>query len=421
MLQQVWFLFVINWIFLSEFALYCIYVDKNKMVDQLTIRLAKVNVLYVKVFQAFAVQVNNNALLKFTDEAPWTADDVDVVSLVRLIQEYNIDLEKCPIKSGMISLVYKGKMNGTVVAIKIQRKNIISKLNTGIDNLLFFARIISFLPFISKFNLVEIINKNTSLILEQTIFSQEVANLNQMREVCKYLKYVQIPNVFADVTEKYPNIIMMEFVVGQPIEQIDPSDRIDFAKQVIKFGIATGLVHGVAHGDLHRGNILFIKNDEAKIKYKLGIIDFGIINTIDANFRNNMFDLIGGLFTTTAEESARKFLHSGIIEPTKIVEGLPREHYDAINCIIASIIQSTISKTREVNQIELYNFFRDINNYLRANDVVELGLKPCDGFVKLQLTIAMAHGVTMSLCGENYTDLLNQVLAEMFHTNLLEM
>ena len=418
MLQQVWFLFVINWIFWSEFALYCISGDKNKMVEQLTMRLAKVNVLYVKVFQAFAVQVNNTALLKFTDEAPWTADDVDIVSLERLIQEYNLDLDKCPIKSGMISLVYKGQVNGAVVAIKIQRKNIISKLTQGIDNLLFFAKIVSLLPHLSKFNLEETINKNANLILEQTIFSQEVSNLNQMRDACKYLKYVQIPEVFADVTEKYPNIIMMEYITGQPIEQIEPGDRVEFAKQVIKFGIATGLVHGVAHGDLHRGNILFIKNDE---KYKLGILDFGIINTIDPMFRNNMFELIGGLFTTTAEESARKILTSGIIEPVESIQCLPKEQYDTIIQFISSIIQSMIDRKREVNQIELYNFFRDINNYLRTNDVIDLGLKPCDGFVKLQLTIAMAHGVTMSLCGENYTGLLDQVITEMFHVNLLEM
>ena len=425
MLQQVWFLFIINWIFLSELTLYFIFWDKQKMIENLTMRLAKVNVLYVKIFQAFAVQVKNtttnHTLMKFTDEAPWSQDDVDLVSLEQLIQEYNIDLDKTPIKSGMISLVYKGQMNGAKIAIKIQRKNIISKLNTGIYNLLFFARIISLLPFIKKLNLVDTINKNTGLILEQTVFSQEVANLNQMREICKYLKYIQIPQVFDDVTEKYPTIIMMEYVDGKPIEQIDPDDRVEFAKQVIKFGIATGLVHGVAHGDLHRGNILFIKNDDAKIKYKLGILDFGIINTIDPIFRNNMFDLIGGLFTTPAEESARKILTSGIIEPVELIQCLPKEQYDTIIQFISSIIQSMIDRKREVNQVEIYNLFRDINVYLSTNDVTELGLKPCDGFVKLQLTIAMAHGVTMSLCGENYTGLLDQVLAEMFHTNLLEM
>ena len=423
MLQQVWFLFIINWIFLSELGLYFICWDSQKMIENLTMRLAKVNVLYVKVFQAFAVQVKNtnHTLMKFTDEAPWSQDDVDLVSLEQLIQEYNIVLDKTPIKSGMISLVYKGQMNGANIAIKIQRKNIISKLNTGIYNLLFFARIISLLPFIKKLSLVDTINKNTGLILEQTVFSQEVSNLNQMREICKYLKYIQIPRVFDDVTKKYPTIIMMEYVDGKPIEQIEPGDRVEFAKQVIKFGIATGLVHGVAHGDLHRGNILFIKNDDAKIKYKLGILDFGIINIIDPIFRNNMFDLIGGLFTTPAEESANKILNSGIIEPVESIQCLPKEQYETITQFISSIIQSMIDRKREVNQVEIYNLFRDINLYLSTNDVTELGLKPCDGFVKLQLTIAMAHGVTMSLCGENYTGLLDQVLAEMFHTNLLEM
>ena len=54
MLQQVWFLFIINWIFLSELGLYFICWDSQKMIENLTIRLAKVNVLYVKIFQAFA-------------------------------------------------------------------------------------------------------------------------------------------------------------------------------------------------------------------------------------------------------------------------------------------------------------------------------------------------------------------------------
>jgi predicted unusual protein kinase regulating ubiquinone biosynthesis (AarF/ABC1/UbiB family) len=422
MLQQFWFIINISWIFLSEIGLYCIFWNKIQLLERLSMRLAKANVLYVKVFQAFAVKAFGEnitpALLKFTDEAPWTADDVDQVSLDQLVQEYNIDMNKCPIKSGMISLVYKGQMNGSPVAIKIQRKNILIKLNNGIDNLRFFAVLISWIPFFKKFNLVDTVNKNTYLILEQTCFVKEVANLNQMKGICKYLKYVQIPNVFAEVTEKYSNIIMMEYIDGQPIEQIDTCDRVEFAKQVIKFGIATSLVHGVTHGDLHRGNILFIKTNDIKIKYKLGILDFGIVNTIDASFRNNILDIVCGLFTTSAEESAKKILLSGIVEPVEIIKELPKEHYDTIVQFISTIIQSMIFKTRQVNQVEIYNLFRDINIYLVEH--VNLGLKPCDGFVKLQLTIAMAHGVTMSLCGENYSGLLNEVLAEMFQSNLLE-
>ena len=406
MLQQLWFLFVVNWIFLSEFGLYCIFWNKVRLLERLSMRLAAANVLYVKVFQAFAVKTfdKNPALLKFTDEAPWTDDDVDQVSLDQLVQEYNIDLNKRPIKSGMISLVYKGQMNGSPVAIKIQRKNILAKLNHGIANLRFFARIVSWIPFFKKFNLVNTVNTNAYLILEQTCFAKEVANLKQMKEICKYLKYVQIPNVFA--AEKYPNIIMMEYIDGLPIEQIEPGDRIEFAKLVIKFGIATSLVHGVTHGDLHRGNILFIKENK---KLKLGILDFGIVNTIDTKFRNNILDFVCGLFTMPAEESANKFLLSGIVEPVEI---MPKEQYDTIKQFITTIIQSMICKTREVDQVELYNLFRDINSYLTGH--VNLGLKPCDGFVKLQLTIAMAHGVTMSLCGEDYSGLLNQVITEMF-------
>jgi predicted unusual protein kinase regulating ubiquinone biosynthesis (AarF/ABC1/UbiB family) len=145
----------VSWIFFSEIGLYCIFWNKIQLLERLSMRLAKANVLYVKVFQAFAVKAfgenTNPALLKFTDEAPWRADDVDQVSLDQLVQEYNIDMDNCPIKSGMISLVYKGQMNGSPVAIKIQRKNILVKLNNGIDNLRFFAALISWMPFLNKF------------------------------------------------------------------------------------------------------------------------------------------------------------------------------------------------------------------------------------------------------------------------------
>ena len=216
---------------------------------------------------------------------------------------------------------------------------------------------------------------------------------------------------------------MMEFIDGITIDKIEKEDCQGFAKQVVKFGVATSLVHGVTHGDLHRGNILFIKDEtpNAKTKYKLGIIDFGIINNIEPDIRNNLFDLLSSLFTTPADVSASKIIECGLIEPLDIIKGLPKVHIDNITQMLSNIIQTMIDKSREVNQIELYNFINDINSYLCTNTVSELGLKPCEGFVKLQLTIAMAHGITMTLCGENYIGLLDEVLNEMFHTKLLDM
>ena len=62
-----------------------------------------------------------------------------------------------------------------------------------------------------------------------------------------------------------------------------------------------------------------------------------------------------------------------------------------------------------------------LNDYFSKNDEIKkLGLKPNDEFVKLQLALAMSHGVTLELCKEKYIDLTNEVLDEMFHRHLLK-
>ena len=56
-----------------------------------------------------------------------------------------------------------------------------------------------------------------------------------------------------------------------------------------------------------------------------------------------------------------------------------------------------------------------------ALQLIELGLKPSDHFVKTQLALAMSHGVTLTLCKDDYINLTDQVLNEIFHTKFLNL
>ena len=60
----------------------------------------------------------------------------------------------------------------------------------------------------------------------------------------------------------------------------------------------------------------------------------------------------------------------------------------------------------------------NLNNYLNENNLKQYGLKINDDFIKIQMGIAMAHGVSLSLCKNNYMDVANNVLNELFHTDL---
>jgi len=431
-IQNLFFLLNASWIILSELFLYGIFKNFDSFIDRITHKLADINILYVKMFQAFALNncliddKTNNKLLKFTDNAPWSQKDLDPDTLINLENDYNILFKDGfePINSGMISLVFKGYKTKTdeVVIIKIKRKNIEQNLDDAIEKLIFFIYVLSFIPIVNKYHIPQLINKNISIIRQQTNFLTEIQNMAKIKHNCRNLKYVKIPSANPEVTEKYPNVIFMEYINGMPINKVLEEDYEAFAKQILKFGLVTTLIHGVSHGDLHCGNVLFIKDeDDEKYKYKVGILDFGIIYEADTEFKQSLLEFASEMLTTPTEELAKKVLSTGLIEPLEIIQNLPKVHYDNIVKIIGDILYETIHKSKEANQLKIYHFLTSFHSYMSKNELLELGLRPSDHFIKTQLALAMSHGVTLTLCKDDYINLTDQVLNELFHTKILNL
>jgi predicted unusual protein kinase regulating ubiquinone biosynthesis (AarF/ABC1/UbiB family) len=426
------FLLNVLFIFGTELIIYALFNDYMLLIDRLTMRLSSINILCVKIFQAFALNNSliddktNNKLLQFTDNAPWDFSDINLHDLIEIADKYKLYLKfgyETPINSGMISLVFKAyKTNNYLepVIIKMKRNNIERKLNDSIDNLLFLMYILSFIPIINRYQIADVVNKNIEIIRHQTNFLEEVDNMNRIKTNCKNIKYVKIPLSYREVTEEYPNCILMEYIKGIKINQIQKEDYEGFAKQVIKFGFVTTIVHGVTHGDLHSGNILFIKdNDDAKYPYKLGVIDFGIIYEVDSQYKGILFDVLTQMFESPPRESAIKLLNSGIIDPPCILEQIPKEDYENIIAFTTEIIDETINNSKKANQVQIYKFISKLKDYLNNSILSNIGISPSDNFVKTQLVLAMSHGVTLTLCNNDFMGLADKVINELFHTNMI--
>jgi predicted unusual protein kinase regulating ubiquinone biosynthesis (AarF/ABC1/UbiB family) len=302
----------------------------------------------------------------------------------------------------------------------MKRKNIQQKLDDAIDNLLFSIYLLSFIPIFNKYQLAQVVNKNIEIILHQTNFLEEVDNMNRIKTNCKNLKYVKIPSAKREVTEEYPNCILMDFIEGIKINQIQKEDYEGFAKQVMKFGFVTTIVHGVTHGDLHGGNILFIKDKkDEKYPYKIGVIDFGIIYELEPKYKGLLFDILTQMFDTAPRESAIKLLNSGIIDPPNILQQIPKEDYENIINFTSEIIDETVNSSKKANQIQIYKFISKLKDYLSNSKISNIGIRPSDNFVKTQLVLAMSHGVTLTLCDDDFMGLADKVINELFHTNMI--
>lgn len=432
-LNNIWFLLTICWIICDEISYYSVFKNQDKLVNNLTKRLANQNILCVKIFQAFALNNNifseqkMNYLINYTDSAPWTNNDIDLKSLLEIEKVFNLEIlnDYKPIKSGMISLVFKcinkNKMD-EIMIIKIKRNNIETILNEGIQKMLFCINLLSFIPIVNNYQITKIIHDNIHLINQQIDFKKEVQNICIMKKNCKNLKYVKIPFVYEEITNQFSNIIMMEYIKGVTIKDIKLHDYNEFSKQIVKFVLVTTLINGTCHGDLHMGNILFIKDEnDTKNKYKIGILDFGIVYEID-KIKNILYYVFANMYTDLPEKIAQNLLESGIVEPADCIINLPDNHVKCILVILSNLINDTIYISKHFSQINVFKALYQLNDYIVENNLIVNGIqiKPCHDLIKIQVVFTMLYGVIFKLCGTNYLEITNKVMMDLFHIDVSE-
>jgi predicted unusual protein kinase regulating ubiquinone biosynthesis (AarF/ABC1/UbiB family) len=420
-------IFQLFFVGLSETLLYFIFQDYANYIQRITTKLANINILYVKLFQAIASnkewvnEKTNHELLKFTDNVPYTFYDIQIEDLIEIVDEYDLVLKdgyEKPINSGMISLVYKAykRQDNTPIIIKMKRKNIDQKLKDAVHNINTILYLLSFFPI---YQIAELVEKNIEMIMHQTNFDEEVKNILKIRENCKNLKYVKIPEVFSEITEKYPDFILMEYIEGKKIDQLEDQDYYGFSKQVLKFGLVTTIVHGCCHGDLHSGNILFIKDiKDKKYPYKVGIIDFGIIFEMDQEYKETLFDLLTQIFLRQPRDTIIQCLNSNLIEPPNILLQIPKEKYECIVELGSNLLKDAIID-KNASQTQVFTFFYKMKEYLQDSQLLDLGIRPSNHVVKTQMVLAMAHGVTLSLCKDKIFKIFEEVMNELFHVDML--
>ena len=426
--------------------------DFNVFVDNILHKLSRKNILYVKLFQACALNNTiidnalNHKLIKFCDNAPWTSDDIDVNSLLQLEEKYNIHIpdKHQPINAGMISLVYKGSIiqgehqgehQGKTVIVKIKRRNIEEQLNAAIETVLFILMLADWLPFLNIYDFSAVVKKNIGIITQQVNFNTEVKNIQKFQSYCQRLNYIKIPQVYPEVTIQFPNVILMEYVDGKTLQNIDKTDRETYAKQLLKFVYLTTFLYGCYHGDLHVGNILFLK-DTSDNACKICILDFGIVYEME-NTKDVVFDIFSNIIDTPPEQIAEKMLHSGLIEPVEIIRSLNPTHYATLIQFLSQFINQSVHIEKKLNHHQIFIFLSELNTYINSIHVENINvgvgvgvggfnirkkglrMRFSDDLVKMQVFFAMSHGVMLALCENiNYIELSDQVMKETFHLDL---
>lgn len=426
-------------ILVKETLLYkCNFHTYDEYIKRMVLKLSKENVFYVKFFQSVCTTKHplitdeiTNYLNTFTDHAPYTSSEIDAESLERLIQEHSIEIKRpfIPIKSGTISLIFEGTRMPTneSVIIKCKRFGIDKRIHDSIFQMNHLISISNRIPNIKNLNLYDIYNENKQSVLDQLSFDIEVRNIELFYSKWNKpgLNYVKIPKVYSEITKQVPSVIVMERIVGKTIYEVEHEDKDIYAKLLAQFNFKSVFYDAIYHGDIHPGNIFFMKelksesdcnsddddsdddgdsdderNEEKKsmYNYRIGLIDFGIIGVLKREMQNTIFNLFKGLYE--------------------------KEHKNVAYCIIDNLIEPkdalTVEQRNELIEIissySEKHFERDSQKFLDAEDIIKIniilydyGVQFSKEFCKIELSFAISDSVCKLLI--NKTTYMDQLLS----------
>lgn len=278
-------------------------------------------------FLSFLGPKINIFLRNFTNKAPYVDDDIDYESIIKLEnigKKYDISIDKIPINSGTISLVFKGKINhnGTNkdIAVKILRCNIKNKINNAILNIEFILSFIKYVFFFKNINKIFKDIKNS--LLEQIDFNNEVKNIKLFHSRLNKHSLIKTIKVIDELT--MDNFIVMEFIYGKSIFHLSSDERKEFTSALSTTTFYTQMKKMLYHLDLHPGNILWTNDN------KICYLDLGMIMKLKVEECNFILDInkiifsIDGNVLLLLQEAIDK--HKDIIfEETNITNNFARK------------------------------------------------------------------------------------------------
>jgi len=294
------------------------------------------------------------------------------------IKDVFSSFEKKPIASASISQVHKATLkDGTLVAVKIQRPNVKEIMETDVEIMFYFAKLLEkHMPNLRKFTPERIIQEFWKWTEKELDFKREAINAKRFARNFSNDKKIKIPKIY----DKYctDKVLVMEFIDGIELHNVKEAkkQKIDL-KPFIEKGFEAILtqvfVHGFFHADPHPGNLIITKDK------KIAFVDFGIVGHFDEKLKNKSIDLFYGVIENDTEVVVDTLVDLSETE-IKNKDGLKIDVSDALE----SLQDSDISKVKVSYVLE------DILGL-----ALSYGLKIPMPFVLFGKTIITLEGVAM--------------------------
>jgi predicted unusual protein kinase regulating ubiquinone biosynthesis (AarF/ABC1/UbiB family) len=309
----------------------------------------QINILYTKLLQSIAVHYINHKNFNYHfNDIPYTTNEIPTLDHVESLKV---------IGSGMISIVFEGKTkNNEVCIIKAKRNNIDEKINKGLQQINIIIQWLNYLPFFKKYNLLFIFEQFKTIIQEQLQFDKEIENHKKYKKNVSYNSNIVIPDLYEEYCS--PSQIVMTKLEGTHYTkdiQENKEKKEKCLKIFIELIIKNFILDGFIHSDFHPGNVLFIDN-------KIGILDFGLMITLNNEDKTNMFQLLQ-LLSLNKYVDAIHLIFNHFIEPETIKQQLSVNDIQNLKSQIINVYLHAYNNNKIFSCNDVYQIIKITNTY----------------------------------------------------------
>ena len=388
-------------------------------------KLGGINMFYIKALQSLSTNAHVlnpdqiEYLSQFTDHVPFHPDEIDTtfeesIQEVSATNNWKFEISKTqgmlvPMRAGMVAVVYEGNLNGERVVIKVVRKGAVQRIKEALDRIEFLVRCTSWFPYLRDLNLRDLICENREDMLQQTDFNNEVSNIERMHRHWDKMDYVVVPKVYQEYTNANNSVIVMQWLDGQRMEAIDKKDSDAYSMLLAKYSAKCLLFDRYFHGDLHAGNIFFMKDENGALQ--LGIIDYGVMGELTKREQNLFYQFFTSVSTTSDYLDVADVMIDAIAEPKTAVDALSNDDRESLRRDLAAITKVAFTQKENMGPEEIYQ----INRRLRRH-----GLTLAKSFCRVELALAISDSVCARLGVETtYLTNIQKAVREMFNLELI--
>ncbi|MEO0410053.1 MAG: AarF/ABC1/UbiB kinase family protein [Cyanobacteria bacterium P01_A01_bin.135] len=286
--------------------------------------LTRLGPTFIKVGQALSTRPDLvrrdylNELIKLQDQLPpyptHRALAIVEAELGQPVHTLYQDFPSSPVAAASLGQVYKATLpTGEVVAVKVQRPNLLPKITLDLYVLRWAAGWIApWLPLNLGFDLQLIVDEFGTKLFEEIDYLHEGQNAEKFAVNFAGDPQVKIPEIYWSHSSTH--VLTLEWIDGL---KLTDTARIQQANldtdTLIEVGVTAGLrqllEHGFFHADPHPGNLFALQDG------RMAYIDFGMMDQLRQGTKETLVDAVVHLINKDYSDLAVDFVKLGFLSP----------------------------------------------------------------------------------------------------------